>query len=219
MRLRAVVHHLSMALFAKSLSIEDFPPEARDRVGLGMTDSDKYAIPLAKKFRYRNTFYHREPRLDIQTLEDSQMAAYDFVVSSDVMEHVAPPISNAFINLRRLLKPGGLLVLTVPFIIEGDTLEHFPDLHEYQVEKKNGAYVLTNKTLDGGMQKFSNLIFHGGPGTTLEMRLFSESGLQRELRQAGFEQIVFHREPCFERGIYWNGPWSVPITAVVSSRG
>ncbi len=181
-----------------------------------MTDADQYAIPLSKRLRYRNTFYHREPRLDIRSIEDSETGAYDFIVSSDVLEHVAPPIVNAFTNLRRLLKSGGVLILTVPFVVEGDTIEHFPDLDEYQIEKKNSSYVLTNKTLDGRVQRFSNLVFHGGPGSTLEMRLFSESGLRRELQQAGFEQIVFHREPCFERGIYWSGPWSVPITAVVA---
>ena len=38
----------------------------------------------------------------------------DFVISSDVLEHVAPPYERALSNLLRLLKPGGLLVLTVP---------------------------------------------------------------------------------------------------------
>ncbi len=35
----------------------------------------------------------------------------DFVISSDVFEHVPPPVDIAFENTRRMLRPGGLFVL------------------------------------------------------------------------------------------------------------
>jgi SAM-dependent methyltransferase len=125
-------------------------------------------------------------------------------------------VEKAFANLRRLLKPGGLLVFTVPFAMQGDTVEHFPDLHQYSIENRGGTYVLVNTTADGRCEEHANLVFHGGPGSTLELRLFSESSLRRNLEGAGFGRIAFHREPCFKWGIYWKAPWSVPITAIAA---
>jgi len=213
MRFRAVIHHLSMRLFERSLCIADFPESARELEGIGMSDSDKYATRLAAKLRYTNTFYHQAPRLDIQSPPAEYRGRFAFVISSDVFEHVAPPIERAFDNLHRVLAPGGVLVLTVPFATEGRTVEHFPELHEYALAKDGDEYVLSNRTVDGREQQFRNLVFHGGPGATLEMRLFSEPDLCRHLADAGFSDIRVHREPAFERGIYWKDPWSVPITA------
>ena len=216
MRFRSVVHHLSTGLFGESLALRDFPSASRSLKGIGMSDAPRLAAPLARRLEYRNTFYHQEPRLDIQSPGAKHLGAYDFVISSDVFEHVDPPVDQAFANLRRLLKPGGLLVFTVPFAVQGDTVEHFPELHRYAIENRGGAYVLVNTTADGRRQEHTDLIFHGGPGSTLELRLFSEAGLRRNLEGAGFGRIAFHREPCFKRGIYWKAPWSVPITAVAA---
>ena len=106
--------------------------------------------------------------------------------------------------------------MTVPFIGEGETKEHYPELFEYRIKKRVRRYVLLNRTRDGREQEFDGLVFHGGPGSTLEMRVFSERGLRRELEAAGFCEVTFHREPCFEHGIYWRDPWSVPVTAIAS---
>ena len=214
MRGRSLVHLLSMRLFGKSLVIDEFPEHARELVGIGMSDVGQYAEFLQRKLRYTNTFYHKNPRLDIQNPGPEHIGAYDFVISSDVMEHVPPPISSAFKNLRAILKTGGVLVLTVPFTMNDETHEHFPDLYEYQIVKRNGSYILTNRTVNGQVQEHGNLMFHGGPGSTLEMRVFSESGLFRELGRAGFGDITVHRESWCDAGIYWKDPWSVPMTAV-----
>ena len=216
MRFRSLVHHLSIGLFGESLAIGDFPPVSRALSGIGMSDAPRLAAPLERRLKYRNTFYHQEPRLDIHRPAAEHIGAHDFVISSDVFEHVDPPVEKAFVNLRRLLKPGGLLVFTVPFAMQGDTIEHFPGLHQYALEERDGRFVLVNTTADGRRQEHTNLIFHGGPGSTLELRLFSESSLRRNLEGAGFGRISFHREPCFKWGIYWKTPWSVPITAVAA---
>jgi len=212
-RARAMVHHLSLALFGESLPIPRFPSHARRVSGLGMTDADVYARPLAKRLAYRNTYLHKKPRLDIRRPDAAMIGTCDFVTSSDVLEHVDPPVRDAFVNLRRLLRPGGVLVLTVPFAIEGPTLEHFPDLFDYRIEQHGDDYRLINRTRAGVEQRFSDLIFHGGPGNTLEMRLFSRPGLEETLTQAGFVDVRFHGEPCLAHGIDWKWPWSVPITA------
>ena len=35
-----------------------------------------------------------------------------------------------------------------------------------------------NWTADGRIETFDDLVFHGGPGSTLEMRVFSEDALR-----------------------------------------
>jgi len=54
-RWRSIVHVLSVELFGESLALRDFPhrPEIR---GIGMTDWDGYALPLAEKLGYTNTY-------------------------------------------------------------------------------------------------------------------------------------------------------------------
>src|SRR5262245_31373611 len=63
-RLRGMVHVLSLELFGRSLSLSEFPSRS-DLRGLGMSDWDLYASKLAQKFDYINTYFHREPKLDI----------------------------------------------------------------------------------------------------------------------------------------------------------
>lgn len=212
-RMRAVVHLLSQALFGRSLAIDEFPQDTRPR-GIGLSDWIEYAERLARKLDYTNTFYHCEPQLDITDIPDESAGSCDFVISTDVFEHVVPPVSRAFEGARRLLKPGGTLILTVPFSLNADTVEHFPLLHDYRIEATdNGNHVLHNRCADGSMQRFESLVFHGGPGETLEMRVFCKDSLERDLRDAGFVDIRFHDEPVPEFGIFWQQPWSLPVTA------
>jgi SAM-dependent methyltransferase len=212
-RFRAIVKALSLELFNASLALPDFPARP-DLVGLGMTDWDGYALRLAPLFSYRNTYYHQEPRLDIAASEIPEaMKGNDFVISSDVLEHIAPPVQKAFTNILDMLKPGGCFVLTVPYGLGSDTKEHFPELHEFDISERSGKYVLKNRTKSGAIQEFSDLRFHGGPGTTLEMRVFSESAILAHFHAAGFESIRVHRDPDFRHGIWWPEPWGFPISA------
>ena len=75
--------------------------------------------------------------------------------------------------MRRLLKPGGLAIVTVPWRPGGATEEHFPRLHRWEVVGAGSDRVLRNITEDGQRETFDDLVFHGGDGTTLEMRVFS----------------------------------------------
>jgi len=211
-RMRAVIHALSTVLFSESLTLQNFPVQAHVRV-YGLSDWDGYAIPLAHKLAYTNTFYHQEPRLDITFAAPTLAGTLDILISSDVFEHVAPPISIAFENSFRLLKPGGTLILTVPYNFESETKEHFPDLFQYEIRKDGGKPVLHNITRDDREQSFENLNFHGGAGETLEMRRFSWEGLKGELINAGFKRIEVLSEPNFKHGVYFEHPWSLPIIA------
>lgn len=212
-RMRALIHILSTELFGESLLLEDFPvrPDIR---GLGMTDWDGYGNTLAEKFSYQNTYYDQEPRLDISAVEiPAHLLANDFVISSEVFEHVVPPVSRAFENVAKMLKPGGLLILTVPYTNKKETIEHFPDLHDFTIIKNHETFVLRNKTREGVIQEFRNLVFHGGPGSTLEMRAFSENSIIEHLKNAGFYAIKIHHEPDFAHGVWWPQPWALPISA------
>lgn len=212
LRFRAIVHALSLELHGRSLALPEFPARP-DLAGLGMSDWEGYAAPLAACTGYRNTFFHQEPRLDILSPPPEWRGRFDFIVSSDVLEHVPPPVERAFLNLRALLKPGGLLVLTVPYGLQDETLEHFPELHEFRVTQRAGRPVLENTTRDGVRQEFDELVFHGGPGATLEMRVFSLAALRRLLASAGFGDVTVRGDDALAHGIRWGDAWSLPLTA------
>jgi SAM-dependent methyltransferase len=212
-RARAIIRVLSTQLFGKNLLLSDFPAR-RDIRGLGMTDWKGYATRLAEKFSYRNTYYHQEPRLDISAVEiPAHLVSNDFVISSEVFEHVVPPVSRAFENVSKMLKPGGLFILTVPYTNNKDTIEHFPELYDFTVVEDHEAVVLRNRTREGVIQEFRNLVFHGGPGTTLEMRVFSENSIIQHLSNAAFHAIKVHRGPDFAHGVWWPESWAFPISA------
>jgi len=212
MRFRAVARLVVRELFGRDIALPDLPVSKHLR-GVGLSDAVGYAKPLAAKLDYVNTFLHKAPRLDITDVDATRFGELDFIIASDVFEHVAPPIAQAFANALRLLKPGGRLVLTVPFIPKGDTIEHFPDLLDWRVDRHDGGWRLVNRAADGTVTVRDDLVFHGGPGSTLEMRVFSQPALLRELRDAGFRDARVAADTCLPFGIHWAQPWSVPVVA------
>lgn len=210
-RLRAMIHMLSMSLFGESLVIDEFPQN--EYRGVGLSDWPGYATRLPQKMDYTNTYYHKEPRLDITNVEDARLESCDFLIASDVFEHVLSPVSRAFEGAWRLLKPRGVMIFSVPFTLRGtDTVEHFSDLQDFEVLQVDGDYRLVNRRASGGVDVYDGLRFHGGPGETLEMRLFCRHSLIRELEAAGFEVEIFDQQ-VWERGIYWPQAWSLPLYA------
>ncbi|HEY8624252.1 MAG TPA: hypothetical protein VIM74_10340, partial [Casimicrobiaceae bacterium] len=94
-----------------------------------------------------------------------------------------------------------------------DTVEHFPELHDYRLIESSEGWRLENRTADGRDQTFTDLVFHGGSGATLEMRLFSRAALEREFAAAGFARMRVADEAFLAHGIVWPEPWSVPMVA------
>jgi SAM-dependent methyltransferase len=213
-RTRAIIRTLSESLFQNNLILPEFPIR-KDLKGLGLTDPESYATRLEQKFDYQNTYFHQEPRLDIAAndVAPARRQAYDFIISAEVFEHVVPPVEIAFDNAYQMLRPGGLLLLTVPYGLQPETIEHFPELHEFTLVERDGSHELHNITKSGVKQTFTNLVFHGGRGSTLEMRKFCYADLIRLLNKTGFQGIVVHSTPDFRHGIWWPQPWSLPITA------
>ncbi|HLK47024.1 MAG TPA: methyltransferase domain-containing protein [Bryobacteraceae bacterium] len=210
--MRALIHLLSLELFGQSLPLPGFPTLRAVRA-LGMTDKETYAGRLAEKFNYTNTYFDREPRVDFNETHPELAGLYDFIISADVLEHVAAPPERALTEVCRLLKPNGFLVGTVPCHQGAQTREHFPDLHEYRVILLGDSPVLVNRRRDGSIEVSEHLAFHGGTGSTLEMRQFSVADLQGSLRASGFCEVAFLSRDVPEFGILFDADVSVPFTA------
>jgi SAM-dependent methyltransferase len=210
-RFRCLAGLVGRELFGTD-TIVPFFPHRPDLAGAGMSDHPTFAHALGRRMSYTNTFYHQEPRLDV-CAPGAHAGRYDLVVCSEVFEHVPPPLAPAWAGLFALLRPGGLLVFSVPYRAGAATREHYPDLHRYDVCERDGGYVLRNVTRAGVEQEFTDLVFHGGPGETLELRLFGLDDVLGSLAAAGFCDVRVRREPNVEHGVWWPGPDGWPITA------
>ncbi|MGA3202154.1 MAG: methyltransferase domain-containing protein [Bryobacteraceae bacterium] len=211
-RVRAVIALLSEELLGVRMTLSEFPVLNGIR-GIGMSDSPELAERLALKLDYTNTFYHQAPRLDVANPDPSDFGRYDFILSCEVMEHVPPPIERAFQNLFKLLKPDGLLIMTTPYNLGGKTREHFPELHDFTLASLGDQPVLVNRRRDGSFEVFENLVFHGGPGSTVEMRVFTEESLRETILAAGFSSVRVASEEVPEFGIERAETWSLPMAA------
>jgi SAM-dependent methyltransferase len=211
-RLRALAHLLSVELFGESMPLAHFPRLKSIR-SVGMTDKDCIADILTDKFDYTNTHYDREPRLDVTEFHPGLEGAYDFILCADVLEHIAPPIERALDELCRLLKPNGFAGITI-FCHPSDKLrEHFPSLHEYRFVTLGDKMLLVNRRADGTLEVRDDLIFHGGTGSTLEMREYGVTALRDQLLAAGFQQAHLLADPLPESGIVLDHDLSQPLIA------
>jgi SAM-dependent methyltransferase len=206
-----MIYLLSAELLADGLTLPDFP-RIRAIKGIGLSDDASYAVPLAGKFDYTNTFYDREPYLDITKPDPTLYGTYDFILSSDVFEHVPAPVERTFEQCHKLLKTGGFLCITVPSSLDENTVEHYPDLHEYAIVPLGDERVLVNRKKDGTLEIHDRLVFHGGHGATLELRAFSRRQLTESLRNAGFSEVAFQDDSVERFGIILQG-WSRPLVA------
>lgn len=172
--------------------------------GLGFSDAAAYATHLKGLGDYTNSWFHQEPRRDLMDLASFGTARYDFVVCSEVMEHVVQPVQRAFDNLFALLRPGGALVLSTP-MRDGETVEHYPPLLEFSVREGRHGWVVEGITEDGQSYTSHEVVFHGGPGATVEMRVFGRASVARHLAAAGFNDYFEDRAERPEIGIVYEG--------------
>ncbi len=211
-RLRALIHLLSMELFGTSVVLAKFPRMKSIR-GLGLSDQPGYARILADKFDYTNTYYDQEPRFDIREAHPQLAGMYDFILLADVLEHIAPPVECALLEACRLLKPHGFLGITVYCNPIDQMREHFPELNDFRVVPLGDSHVLVNRRRDGSLEVRDDLIFHGGSGETLEMREFGISALESYLLAAGFREVSLLAEDLPQIGILFDHDVSQPLIA------
>jgi hypothetical protein len=186
-RFRLVAAAISQYVFGNSSPLIE--QKARSELqGVGLSDFQGYAALLSQKTNYTNTFFHREPRLDVANPSDT-FAGLDYLIASDVFEHIEPPASRAFAGAFKVLKSGGVLIMSVPITRGSQTIEHFPRLRKYALVNLDDEYLILNKNRAGKLEIYSDLRFHGGAGTTLEFRVFSEIHVLEQLRSAGFTRV------------------------------
>ena len=146
------------------------------------------------------------PFLDITKVDEILESSTEIVTCSEVLEHVEPPIDKAFLGLYKLLKPGGWLILSVPHRGAGAAHEeHFPVMTNSELINEPFK-VLRGIDLEGNNREFTELVFHGGAGATLEYRVFSESSLRSNLEISGFTNIEAQSDKRLF-GCIWE-PWS-----------
>lgn len=199
-RMREIAYHLMF--FAKG-------NEAAKVVGLSdHTSIQEFAESL--ELNYLNTFFDMDPRLDISNPSDNWHNFANILISSDVMEHVMPPISKAFAGHFKVLQPGGNLILTTPYFHQSSYLEKYPHMSGYVVDDQ--ANVFANGDNYESL-KIVDPVFHGGPGNTLEMRIVAPEIIREGLEMAGFEDVVFNEVDIPENGIIRSATNMGTITA------
>jgi GT2 family glycosyltransferase len=203
LRHRAIIAALTTVLDGSPRRLSDIPIRPHVR-GTGLSDWPGYAHYLALGFAYRNTHPDREPLLDItKPLATPLCGVHDFVICSDVLAHVPGPPLYAINNLWELLAPGGTLVLTVPYVTEGGTVEHYPELFDYEIVEKRGRQLLVNRTEDGREQIFESVMVGSGLGATPELRVFGLEPLLQQLREAGFADVQLFDAEVPEHGVLY----------------
>jgi len=177
-RLRAVVHVISKHLFGRSLAVPDWPQHPAAAI-LGLNDPPFFGSIFANK----NVSY-TNARVDLTAPPTEFLEDIDVAISCDAFQRIPAPVQRAFDGAFSLLRPGGLLVLTVPYTFD-ETIEHVPD----PASAESGALETPN------------------------IRIFGLGAIKRHLRAAGFIDVRVFDEDHLAEGIAFPQPWSLPISA------
>ena len=205
-RSQAIAYCVTRYVFGQDKALSKVRAKKKIKM-VGLSDGQVYARPLSRKCDYTNTFYHQDPFLDITNPQDDYFDKFDGLISADVFEHVLASPCHAFEGAYKILKPGGHLILTVPFTNKGPHIEHYPGLVGYESEeRKDGRWVAHLEFSDGRKSIDETPCFHGGPGKTLELRIFNRARVEEELCWAGFTNIEILDDNIPEWGINWNAP-------------
>jgi SAM-dependent methyltransferase len=172
-RLRAVIYWLAKVTGNESVPLHEWPRN-RSIAILESSARGAYPVMLDDKFEYYATEYDpakiaggKQPRLfaDFQALHFGD-CTFDIVIASDVFEHVRDDAAG-YREIFRTLKPGGRLILTVPYThSQPDTVR--------RVDTSGSEDVLLMEAE-----------YHGGGGHTLTYRNYGRD-LLRLLGNTGF---------------------------------
>jgi len=172
---------------------------------VGMSDGSLIERIMTEKFDYTNTFFHKQPFLDLcSQVSAANYKDLDIIICSDVLEHTFATPIEVLPNLRQMLRPGGLLILTVPTNHMPNTIEWYGGAVCPPVPEKQelGSWVVRWSDRRGNDYIDQHPSFHGGPGDTLEMRMISHSQIAAEGKRCGFEVSNLEFKP--DAGYYWS---------------
>lgn len=172
----------------QGLGIEPRPmleltPDMR-RHGLGISDNPEMARFFRRCFNYSNSELDVAPIVDLLHPPSSTNGLYDFVICSDVLEHVPPPAERALSSLAGFLRPGGVAMVSVPIRDEG-TDEYYPGIERWQLQE--GQLVWTDS--DGIQHIDPDPEIHGGDGLTIAFRTWGAEAFENAILANGFSSI------------------------------
>lgn len=195
-RARAMVLGVLQSLGYSNTALKDAREDLSIR-GLGTSDDIKIVKQLVNKFDYVNTYYHKGPKLDLTNVDPQWRECAQFVICSDVLEHVPPPTHSALEGLFSVVASGGAAIISIPYTTADATIEFYPELERYEVEGNQVVWHDSNgvRHIDDSPE------FHGGAGQTLAFRVWSLAKFEEALLRVGFSQI--------ER-VKFNKPLGVP---------
>ena len=179
----------------------ELSPDHR-RHGLGISDNPEMARFFRRCFDYSNSQLDVAPFIDLLDPPSATAGLYDFVICSDVLEHVPPPAERALVSLASFLRPGGAAVVSVPIRDEG-TDEYYPGITEWSMV--DGALHWTDG--DGATHVDPDPEIHGGDGLTIAFRTWGADEFERAILASGFSSIE-RLVPCPELGVpamAWSG--------------
>ena len=151
-----------------------------------MSDHPGFFAHFAAKFDVSNSYHHKFPFCDLFSVPDEAIGQFEFVVCSDVLEHVAGSPLAAVEGLWKLLKPGGFAVITVPVGGSRETLEYYPGLSEFEIHE---GPLVRWKDHEGIERVDPNPEMHGGDGLVLAFRRYGKNDFEGVLRCARFINI------------------------------
>ena len=190
-------------------------PARKDIAGVGLSDADAYARPARGQVHLReHVLSHGAAARHRRRRRSSASAATTSSIASDVFEHVAPPVSRAFANARRLLKPGGKFIFTVPFTLEpthGRALPGPPRLDAGRARRRVDAH-----QPHAGRPRSRRSPTSCSTAARDRRSRCASSRARRwsaSSRDAGFARVRIAAEPYLPFGIHWPEPWSVPMVA------
>lgn len=103
-------HRYNKEKIIQDKAVLHFSPEGRLRYSLkSLTNNYKSADFFAEGYYYDNIDYN----IDITDMRTIEEDAFDCVIGFDVLEHISND-RKALKEIKRILKPGGLAILTVP---------------------------------------------------------------------------------------------------------
>jgi len=174
---------LGAVLVGLEVGLFPLPSLAPDwsRTGLGIADAQAVAAPLASRFDYVNGHFHRYPYLDLRAVPMDLEGRAEFVICSEVLEHVEPPVQVAIDGLARLLRPGGFVVITVPEVGLREPGEYYPGLNEWAPREDHSLDWHSND----GWHYDPDPEWHGGAGLTLTFRRWTDVELDTAIDASG----------------------------------